>query len=60
MVEKEEGTIKIVDGLVCKTMGIGTVNVTRRDGTVRALEAVGYVSEARYNLIFIGVLAEEG
>ena len=38
----------------------GTVKVTGRDRTVRALEVVQYVSEARYNLIPIRVLDEEG
>ena len=37
-----------------------TVKVTERDGTVRALEAVWYVPEARYNLKSIRVLDEEG
>jgi len=37
----------------------GTVNVTKRDEMVCALEAVQYVLEARYNLISIGVLDEE-
>ena len=38
----------------------GTVKVTERDRMVHALEAVRYVPEARYNLIFIGVLDKEG
>ena len=33
---------------------------TERDGTVRVLEAIQYVSEARYNLISIGVLYKKG
>ena len=45
---------------LCEVIGTGTVKVTERDRTVRALEAVRYVSEARYNLISIGVLDEEG
>ena len=36
------------------------LKVTERDGKVRALEAVRYVPEARYNLISIRVLGEEG
>jgi len=36
------------------------VNVTGRDETVCALEAVRYVHKDRYNLISIGVLDEEG
>ena len=60
MVAKEKVTVKMVNGSTCKVIGTGTINVTERDGTVRALEAVWYVPEARYNLIFIGVLAEEG
>ena len=43
-----------------EVIGTVTVKVTKRDETVRALEAVRYVSEAWYNLIFIGVLDEEG
>ena len=59
LVTKDEGAIKMVDGLTCEVMGTGTVNVPYRDGLVRALEAVWYVSEARYNLISIGVLYEK-
>jgi len=60
LVAKEEGTVKIVDGSTCKIIDTGTIKVTKRDGTMRALEAVWYVPEARYNLISIGVLDEEG
>ena len=42
MVIKEEGTVKIVDGSACEVIGTGTVKVTGRDETVRALEAVRY------------------
>ena len=57
---KEDETVKIVDGSACEVIDIGTVNVTGRDRTVRALEAVRYISEARYNLISIRVLDLEG
>ena len=50
----------MMDGSACKVIGTGTVKVTERDGTVCALEAVWYVPEARYILISIGVLDEEG
>jgi len=60
LVVKEEGIVKMVDGSVCEIIGTGTVKVTGRDGIVRALEAVWYVPEARYNLISIRVLDEEG
>ena len=40
LVAKEEGIVKMVDGLACEVIGTGTVKVTGRDGTVRALEAV--------------------
>jgi len=40
LVAKEEGTIKMVDGLTFKVIGTETVKVTKRDGMVRALEAV--------------------
>ena len=60
LVAKHEGTVKMADGLVCGVIGIVTVNVTSKDGTMRALEAVRYVPEARYNLMFIKVLDEEG
>ena len=60
LVVKEEGTIKIVDGSTCKVISTGTINVTCKVETVRALEAVWYISEARCNLIFIEVLDEEG
>ena len=60
LVAKEEETIKMIDGSACKVIGTGTVKVTKRDGIVRDLEAVQYVLEARYTLISIGVLHEEG
>ena len=60
LVVKEEGTVKMVDGSTCEVISTVTVNVTYRDGTVRALEAVRYVPEAWYNLISIGVFDEEG
>jgi len=50
----------MVDGSACEVIDTGTVKVTGRDVTVRALEAVWYVPEARYNLISIKVLNEEG
>ena len=50
----------MVDGSACEVIGTGTVKVTERDGTMRALEAVRYVPEARYNLISISVLDEKG
>ena len=60
MVVKEEETVKMVDDLACNVIGTGTVKVTERDGTVRALEAVQYVPGVCYNLISIKVLDEEG
>jgi len=60
LISKEEGTVKMVDGSTCKVIGTGTVEVTCRNGTVRALEVVWYILKARYNLIFIRVLDEEG
>ena len=60
LVVKEEEIVNMVDGSTCKVISTGIVNVTERDGTVRALEAVWYVSEACYNLISIRVLDEEG
>ena len=60
LVAKEEGIMKLVDGSACKVIGSGTVNVTCRDGTVCALEAVRYVPEAQYNLISIRILDDEG
>ena len=59
LVTKEEGAIIMVDGSACEAIDTGTVNVTERDGTVRALKAVRYVLEARYNLISSGVLDEK-
>ena len=41
LVAKEEGTIKMVDGSTCEVIDTGTVKVTERDGTVRALERSG-------------------
>ena len=60
LVAKEEETVKIVDDSAYEVIDTGTVNVTGRDRTVRAREAVWNVPEARYNLISIGVLDEEG
>jgi len=60
LVAKEEETVKIVDGSTCEVIDTGTINVRCRDGTMRALEAIRYVPETQYNLIFIGVLDEEG
>ena len=60
LVAKEEGIVKMVNGSTCEVIGTGTVKITERDKMVRALEAVQYVSEARYNLISIRVLDEEG
>jgi len=57
---KEEGSVRIVDGSACEVIGTGSVNVTGRDGTMRTLEAVRYVSEARYNLISIVMLDSKG
>jgi len=59
-VAKEKGIVKMVDGSAYEVIGTGTVKVTGRKRTVCALEAVWYVSEARYNLISIRVLDEEG
>jgi len=50
----------MVDGSTCEVFGTGTVKITERDRTVRALEAVLYVPGAWYNLISIRVLDEEG
>ena len=60
LIAKKKETIKIGDGLTCEVIGNGTVNVTCKDETVRTLEGVQYVPEARYNLISIEVLDEEG
>jgi len=57
---KKEGTIKMVDGSACEVIGIGIINITKRNGTMHALETVRYVLEARYNLISIKVRDEEG
>ena len=37
-----------------RSSALGTVKAIEKDGMVRALEAVWYVREARYNLISIG------
>ena len=59
LVAKEERTVKMVDG-ACEIIDTGSVKVTERDGTMYALEAIKYVPKVRYNLIYIGVLDEEG
>ena len=56
LVVKKEWAIIMVDDSACEVIGTGTVKITGRDETVRALEAVRYVPEARYNLISIRVL----
>ena len=43
-----------MDGSTCEVIGAGTFKVTERDGMARALEAVWYVLEARYNPISKG------
>ena len=60
LVAKEELIVKMVDDSACEIIGTTTVKVTKRDGTVHALEAVRYVPKAQYNLISIRVLDEEG
>ena len=60
LIAKEEGIVKVVDGSACEIIDTGTIKVTGRDGTVHALEAVRYIPKARYNLISIRVLDEEG
>ena len=59
LVAKEEGIVKMVDDSACDAIGTRAVKVTERDEMVRALKAVRYVSEARYNLISIGVIDEK-
>jgi len=51
LVAKDEGIVKMVDGSTYEVIGIGTVKVTERDGMVHTLEAVWYVSKARYKSI---------
>jgi len=47
-------TVKMVDDSACEVIDTWTVNITGRDEMMSALEAVRYVSEARYNLISMG------
>jgi len=54
LIVKKEGITKMVDGLICKVIDTGTVNVTYRDETVRVLKVVRYVLEVWYNLISTG------
>jgi len=58
--QKKKGIVKMVDGSICEVIGTRTVKVTERDGTVRALEAIRFIAEARYNLISIRMLEKEG
>jgi len=60
LIVKEKGIVKMVDGSACEVIGTRTVKIKERDETVRALEAVWYVLEARYNLISIRVLDRKG
>ena len=50
----------MVDGSACEVIDTEKVKVIARDETVHALEAIWYVPEARYNLISIRLLDEEG
>jgi len=59
LVAKKKGIVKMVDDSTYEVIGIGTIKVTERDEIMRALEAVWYVPEARYNLISTKVLDEE-
>ena len=59
LVAKEEGTVKMVIESVCEVISTGTVNITGKYRTMCALEAVGYVPEAQYNLISTGMLDEK-
>ena len=54
LVTKKEGTVKLVAGLTCEVISTRTVKVTERNGTMRALETVRYLPEARHNLLSIG------
>jgi len=46
LVAKEKRTVKMLDGSACEVIGTGTVNITRRGETVRALKAIQDVLEA--------------
>ena len=48
-----------MDGSTYEFINTGTIKVTERDWMARALEAIQYILEARYNLIFMWVLDEE-
>ena len=41
LIAKVKEIVKMVDDSACEIIGIGTVKVTERDGTVRALERSG-------------------
>ena len=43
---KEEGTVKMIDGLVCEVISTGTTNITCRGGMMLHAEVVWYASEA--------------
>ena len=60
LVAKEEGSVKMVDDSTCKVISTVTINVTCRDKTTHAMEAVRYIPEARYNLISIRLLDSKG
>ena len=55
LVAKDDKTDIMVDGLACKFIGTGTINIIERDGIMQGLKAVQYVPETRYNLISIRV-----
>jgi len=52
------GTILMLNNVVCKTVGIGTIKL--HDGVVRTITDVHHVPELKKNLISLGALATNG
>jgi len=60
LIVKKEGIVKMVDGSACEVIGTRAIKVKENDRMVHALEAIQYVLQARYSLISIRMLNEEG
>jgi hypothetical protein len=56
----DEGVVFMGNGILCKTIGVGSIRIRMFDGIVRELMDVRYVPELKSNLISLGVLVSCG
>lgn len=54
------GTVLMGNNYACRIMGYGTIRIKMHDGAVRTLRNVRHVPNLRKNLIYLGVLEENG